>query len=155
MLEGKSISPESRIGFIVTVNSGTVGSKSMFKDYLSVTSLLCMCLVFSSPAWGVPSIENRAVLHGKVLEYSITSSSLLNIKPEQTLYKLVIAVESTETIKAYPDFLRSRVGTSVTMYSRQKLSPELFGKQIKAIAEYRGDERGGLFWIRTIEETVK
>ena len=74
----------------------------------------------------------------------MTSSKLLGIKPEIVLYKLVISVEKVEDIKG-PNFLKGKEGQLVTLYSKEGLSSKFYGEKIKAIVEYKGDERGGLF----------
>jgi hypothetical protein len=39
----------------------------------------------------------------------------------------------------------------ISFLTKEKLSPELFGKKIQAKARYSGDERGGRYWIRNVE----
>jgi len=112
----------------------------------------CFCLLlFASSAGAVPAVPNSGILTGKVMEFSITSSVLSGIKPEQVLYRFVISADEIEDVEGSPNFLQGREGKFVTLYSKEKLSPELFGKKVKAEVEFRGDERGGLFWIRRIE----
>lgn len=98
----------------------------------------------------VPVMPNETAVKGHVEEYCLTSSKLLGIKPEIVLYKLVISVEKVEDIKG-PNFLKGKEGQLVTLYSKEGLSSKFYGEKIKAIVEYRGDERGGLFWIKRIE----
>lgn len=95
-------------------------------------------------------MPNETIVKGNVEEYSLTSSKLLEIKPDMVLYRLVILIEKTENVKG-PNFLKSKEGQFVTLYSKEELSSEFYGKKIKATVEYRGDERGGLFWIKQIE----
>ncbi len=98
----------------------------------------------------VPVMPNETAVKGHVEEYCLTSSKLLGIKPEIVLYKLVISVEKVEDIKG-PNFLKGKEGQLVTLYSKEGLSSKFYGEKIKAIVEYKGDERGGLFWIKRIE----
>jgi hypothetical protein len=64
---------------------------------------------------------------------------------------LVISVEKTGDVRDYENFLREREGQSVTFYTKTKPPFEVYGKRIRARVEYKGDERGGLFWIKHLE----
>lgn len=99
----------------------------------------------------VPVIPNEGMVTGKVLGYSVVSSSILNIKPVMTIYGLEILVERSEEVKGMRNFTRDKVGKLLSVYSKEELSAELFNKVIKAHVTYLGDERGGKFWIREIE----
>ncbi len=101
-------------------------------------------------ALSVPAIPNESFVEGVVSEYSVVSSNLIGIKPEQTLYRLTITIESSYGIGGTPNFLSSMTGQDIRFLSKEKLSPELFGNKIKATAIYKGDERDGMYWIRTI-----
>jgi hypothetical protein len=103
------------------------------------------------PHRSVPVIPNASIVTGKVLGYSILSSSRLDIKPVMPIYKLEVLVETSEELKGMRNFTRDRVQNLLSFYSKEKLSTELFSKVIKAHVTYRGDERGGKFWIREIE----
>ncbi|HHT9160219.1 MAG TPA: hypothetical protein ACFYEH_10195 [Candidatus Brocadiaceae bacterium] len=98
----------------------------------------------------VPVMPNETVVRGLVEEYSLISSKLMGIKPEITLYKLVISIEKVENVKG-PNFLKDKEGQFVTLYTKEEISSDFYGKKIKAKIEYSGDERGGLFWIKQIE----
>lgn len=97
-----------------------------------------------------PVMPNETVVRGRVEEYSLISSKLVGIKPEMTLYKLVISIEKVENVKG-PNFLKDKEGQFVTLYTKEEISSDFYGKKIKAKIEYTGDERGGLFWIKQIE----
>jgi hypothetical protein len=99
----------------------------------------------------VPVVPNESIVTGIVKEYAILSSGLIGVRPEQVLYSLTVLVESSEAVGAGPDFLADKKGGSVRFYTKEELSPGLFGKRIKARARYAGDERGGRFWIKEIE----
>jgi hypothetical protein len=113
--------------------------------------ILGFFLVSSISVNAVPVMPNKSILKGTVTEYCLISSSLLGIAPDQVLYKLVICVEETQDVEDYENFLRDKPGQSVTFYTKTKPPFEVYGKRIKALVEYRGDERGGLFWIKQIE----
>lgn len=99
----------------------------------------------------VPVIPNEALLRGTVVEYCVTSSSLSGMSPEQVFYRVLISVEEAGDVKGYPNFLRGKEGQVLAFYSKEKQPVELFGKRIRAFVEYKGDERGGHFWLKQIE----
>ena len=96
-------------------------------------------------------VPNEAFLKGIVLEYCVTSSSTLGIKPEQALYKVLVSIEETGAVKEFPGFLKGKEGQALTFYSRETMSTEFYGKRIKALVTYEGDEKGGFYWIKQIE----
>ena len=119
---------------------------------------LIVCLTLSSflfspcpTSSGVPVIPNKAAIEGIVMEYCITSSGLLEINPEQPLYKLTISMEAIKDVEGFPNFLKGKEGQILVFFTKERTSPEFFGKRIKAHSEYRGDETGGRFWIRDLE----
>jgi len=113
--------------------------------------IIIILLGFSVSAHAVPVMTNKAMIEGTVSGYCLESSATEGIKPEQVLYKLIISVEDVMDVEDYPNFLRGKKGESVIFYSKFKQPPEIFGKRIKAVVEYKGDERGGLFWIKALE----
>ena len=98
----------------------------------------------------VPAVSNGSIIEGLVSEYAVVLSDLIGIEPRQTLYRLTVNITSSHNIDEGPDFLFKMIGQDVRFLSKEKLSPELFGKRIKAMARYKGDERGGTYWIYDI-----
>jgi hypothetical protein len=121
----------------------------------STTSVAFVALVFfclcAGVANSVPVVPNETVLEGFVIELCLTSSSSLSMSPPQTLYKLVVSVEKVEEAAGHPNFLKGREGQSITLYSKERQPPEIFGKKIRATVKYVGDERGGLYWMNRLE----
>jgi len=91
------------------------------------------------------------MLEGTVKEYCAGSSELWDIKPEQVIYKLTISVEIVRDSEGFPNFLKGKEGQLQSFLTKEKISPELLNKRVRAEVEYRGDEKGGRFWIRAIE----
>ena len=104
---------------------------------------------FSSLVYAVPVVPNESVVKGTVMECYSISSTALNIKPEQTLYRVLVLVEDVKNIKG-SNFLEGKQGQSILFYTKEKLPLQLIGKKVEAIVKYTGDERGGLFWIMDI-----
>lgn len=98
----------------------------------------------------VPVAPNDSIVTGKVLEYAILNSKLEDIEPEQVLHALRIEVLSSEDVPGMPNFTKRAIGEIIRVYSKEWLSPYLFGKTIKANVQLVGDERGGKYWIRNI-----
>lgn len=111
--------------------------------------LACLCPPEVS---AVPAAPNEAVVTGTVAEYCIASPDTRERKQQGPgFYKLVISVETVKDVETMPNFLKGKEGQTVTCWSKRELSPELFGKKVKAHLVYRGDERGGMFWIKSVE----
>ncbi len=132
----------------------------MFRNWKRWDSLLILLVVpFMIGMFGqnvpyketVPVVPNESIIIGKVLEYSILNSILLDIKPEQILYRLKILILSSQDVDNKPNFTKTKVGEVLSFYSKRKLSPELFNRKVKARVFFYGDETGGKFWIKNIE----
>lgn len=123
----------------------------MRRTIITTGAIFVIYFIFNAAAGAVPVIPNEAVLQGVVEEYCLTQAGLLGISPEQILYKLAISVRTVEDVNDYPNFLRGKEGQSMIFHSKEKQASDLFGKKVKAVVEYRGDEKGGLFWIKNIE----
>jgi len=117
---------------------------------VSSLSVLFLFILVASCA-SVPVIPNESIVEGIVSEYAVLSARLAGGPAEQVFYRLTITVESSEKKGRGPDFLRNRTGRDVQFYSKDRLSPDLFGRKVRARVRYRGDERGGRFWILEIE----
>ncbi|MBI5409123.1 MAG: hypothetical protein HZA14_07140 [Nitrospirae bacterium] len=127
--------------------------RNRFDNAIIFLAALFILLAVEKKSFSVPVIPNESMISGMVSEYAIVSSRIIGIKPEQVIYRLTITVKAAENIQDKPNLLGGKKGQDVQFHSKEKLSPELFGKKIKATAALIGDERGGLFWIRNIELT--
>lgn len=128
----------------------TMGNR--FVSFIFILFLTALFLVAVGDVGNaVPAVSNVSIIEGFVSEYAVIFSDLIGIEPRQTLYRLTINITSSYNIGEGADFLFNMTGQDVRFLSKEKLSPELFGKRIKANASYKGDERGGVFWISNIE----
>lgn len=116
-----------------------------------IVAIIVFISLASSTAIAVTAVPNEAVAKGTVIEYAISSAGRSGDRPGPGLYKIVVKVEAVEDSGDAPNFLRGKEGQEISFWSKARLAPELFGKRIKAIVEYRGDERGGKFWIRSVD----
>jgi len=99
----------------------------------------------------VPVVPNESIVTARVLGCCVISSSILDIKPDQNMYKLELLIHRSQDVKPRRNFTMDKVGKVLSVYSKEKLLPELFNKVINAHVTYRGDERGGRFWIWDIK----
>lgn len=99
----------------------------------------------------VPVAPNESIVEAEVLEYSILNSLVEGIKPEQILHSLRIRILSSKPRGNKLDFLKGRIGQVVKVYSREPISPVVFGKKILCHLSYLGDEWGGRFWVGGIK----
>ena len=119
---------------------------------ITLTTLSMVFLLFAAARiTGGPVIPNGTLITGVILEYGILSSRLLGIQPDQTIYKVTICLESSEDIDGMPNLLRGKEREDITFYTKERLSPDIFGKKVRAEVSYRGDERGGRWWVRSIK----
>lgn len=124
------------------------------------TALNISCLLFSQVP-GSAQIQdalaapNDSIITARVLEYTILNSTLEGIKPEQILYSLRVLVISCQSVKGKANFTQPKVNQVIKVYSKEMLSPVLFGKTIELNLSFSGDERGGKYWIRNIRMIQK
>jgi len=119
---------------------------------ITLTTLSMVFLLFAAGSvTGGTVIPNGTLITGVILEYGIVSSRLLGIQPDQTIYKVTIHLESSEDIDGMPNLLRGKEREDITFYTKERLSPDIFGKKVRAEVSYRGDERGGRWWVRSIK----
>lgn len=113
--------------------------------------IIVIFFLFHRIAGSVPVPSNAASVTGFVSEYGIVSARLLGIQPEQVIYRITICLESSEDISGMPHLLKGKQGQDIPLYTKDRLSSDIFGKKIRADVYYMGDERGGLWWIRSIK----
>ena len=116
---------------------------------------LIIVAAFFKYANAVPIAPNETIIRGTVVEYAITSSKLLGIEPDQTLYRLIVAIEEVEAVNSFSNSLKGPKGQSIILYSKEKQPEHITGRKITAVIEYAGDERGGLWWIQDVVLVIK
>lgn len=99
----------------------------------------------------VPVIPNESLITGKVISYCVVSASTLDIQPVIPIWILEISVETSEDVPEMRNFTKDKVGKSLSVYSKEKLSLDLFEQTVKARVTYSGDEKGGRFWVKEVE----
>jgi hypothetical protein len=125
-----------------------VGLQIIFLVFLATQAFF---FVTEEKISAVPAAPNESIVIGIVKECTIISSRLINIQPDQALYRLTIHVESSESLHGGPNFVKSEEGRDVQLYSKGKIPFELLHKRLKMKVTYSGDERGGLLWISSYE----
>jgi len=100
------------------------------------------------PPAQVAIIPNASLVTAQVLKFSIWDATLLKVKGPQNLYSLVLVVTASENVGEEANLIKA--GDQIEVFSRESLSPDLFGKTIQGTVRVRGDERGERYWIRDI-----
>lgn len=108
-------------------------------------------LLYNS-AGAVQAVPNETVVEGNVAGQSEVSSSLLGVKPEQTLSKITITVETIEKVSGKRSLIELKKGDTMEAYSKAEVPADITGKKVKVRVSVAGDERGRMIWIKTIEE---
>jgi hypothetical protein len=101
-------------------------------------------------AVGAPTLENESRLTAEVLHVEPVHSSQLNIAPPQIFTRIRLRLLAVADTPGTPSFLMGREGAVVEAYTREQVNPGLIGKKIECRLSYRGDERGGLYWLYEI-----
>jgi hypothetical protein len=129
-----------------------VANKTAFITVIgSIFVFTAFFLSIASAADCVPAAPNETIIEGDVLESCVASSSIYDISPRQVLYKFLIQIEKTEEELNMPNFLKVKEGQKIEVFTKMRPSQEVFGAKIRAKAEFIGDERGGRYWIKSIE----
>jgi hypothetical protein len=128
-----------------------IAGREPVRSCITIVLSVIFLLFVAGNVTGGTVIPNSAFVTGIILEYGMVSSCLLGIQPDQTLYKLTIHLESSEDIDGMPNLLRGKEKENLTFYTKEKLSSDIFGKKVRAEVSYRGDERGGRWWMKSIK----
>ncbi len=116
----------------------------------SVEKLLSSALIIFflvATSFAVPALSFKETVTGKVYGFSVLKADVLGIKPgEMIIYKLVLKVED-ERPRWMPEKKRY-----LEVLTKKNIPLWLFGKEVTATIIYRGDERGGSYWLIKIKE---
>lgn len=123
--------------------------KEIVKFFILFSMIFCFALI-TNKSFSVPVSENKTEIIGIVKGYSIISSGLINVEPEQKIYKLTVKITETKNLNNSNNYLSRFDNDVVELYSKNRLSSELYGTKIRILIKYSGDEKGGLFWIQKI-----
>ena len=95
----------------------------------------------------VPAAPNASIVTAWVLEYRSVDPSTLGIAPGQVVYAWALCVLDSEDVPDRANFTRNYVGRVLHAYSRQPVASAARQAAVRARVAFRGDERGGHFWI--------
>lgn len=128
--------------------------QSLFCKLLYILKLLFsvpfFIIAFNTPLSAVPVIPNEMIISGQVTECNLNATEHPDTESGELIYKLIIVVEKVEVVRG-ANFLKNKENKPVTLFYKEKLHEEFANKKVKANVQYKGDERGGLFWIKKIE----
>jgi hypothetical protein len=97
-----------------------------------------------------PSMENESRVTAEVLHVESVHSSQLNIAPPQFFTRVRLRLLTVGDTSGTPSFLTGRDGTVLDAYTREQVTADLLEKKIECKIRYRGDERGGMYWLYEI-----
>lgn len=100
----------------------------------------------------VPVIPNESIVAAEVVDLTTIDATTVNINPPQVLFRMKLRLLSVQESPPLANFLHAKKGEIIEVYSKESLSSGLVGKVMKARITFRGDERGGLYWIQEITE---
>jgi hypothetical protein len=96
---------------------------------------------------GAPVIANESIVTGEILDRSLIDSSVLGMQPARMLARITLRIACVQDVPAKANFLAGKSGEVVEVYSRDVTSTELIGQTVNGRIVFRGDERGGSYWI--------
>lgn len=108
-------------------------------------------LIFSGTRGTVPVAPNDSLVTGLVLGYAILNSKVEDIQPEQVLHVLWLEIQQAQDVNEMPNFAKRHLGEVLQVFTKDPLSPYLFGKTVRGHVQLVGDERGGHFWISDVQ----
>ena len=118
---------------------------------------LLLCVVLCSAQWAyssplapppsaVPANPNKIVVRVRVLDAVIVDSHALNISPQQKLSVLTLKFLQMKRV-GDRHVLYGKSGETIRAYSKDLSLVGFKGKVIAVTLSFRGDERGGSFWV--------
>jgi hypothetical protein len=96
---------------------------------------------------GAPVIANESVVTGEVVDLSVIDSSLVNVRPTRMLTRIRLRIVCVQGVPPKANFLDGKAGEVIEMYSRDVIPAPLVGTTVNWRIVFRGDERGGSYWI--------
>jgi hypothetical protein len=97
-----------------------------------------------------PAVENENSVTAEVLAVEAVHSAELNILPPQVFLRVRLRLLTVDTPPGMSNFLVSPENASLDAYTREQITPDLVGTTIRCRLRYRGDERGGLYWMHDL-----
>ncbi len=122
-----------------------------------MSSGLFLCVIIWSPQFAyssplapfpsaAPANPNKTVVKVRVLDAAIVDSLELNISPQQPLSVLTLKFLQVKQV-GNRQFLYGKSGETIRAYSKDLSLVGQKGNIIAVTLSFRGDERGGSFWV--------
>lgn len=102
-----------------------------------------------------PQAPNESRVTGEILVLEPVHSSALQMAPPQVFTRMRLKLLSIQNVGAMPNPLHGREGEILEVLSRESLKSELVGKVISGTIVFRGDERGGMYWIFDVQSAAR
>ncbi|WP_457600498.1 hypothetical protein [Hydrogenivirga sp.] len=92
----------------------------------------------------VPALSPEEELSGEVVGYSVLRARLMGMSPpNMVVYE--ISIQSHRKLRFSDSYV-------VRVLSKRPVPSWVFGKTLRVKVLYRGDERGGAYWLRRVLE---
>ena len=101
-------------------------------------------------AQGGPVVENESPVVARVLRVEVIDSSTMGIAPPQLIDRIRLELLQIQDTPGKANRLAGRDGTIVDVHSKERVDPLLVGRVITGRVIFRGDERGGMYWIHGV-----
>ena len=101
-----------------------------------------------------PAAPNESVVTAQVLDAVIVESSTLDMLPQQPLSTLTLKLLLVKPVEGAGNFLHGKTGETIRAYSKDLSLVGLKGTTVTATVSFRGDERGGSFWVGGVASTA-
>lgn len=96
---------------------------------------------------GAPVIANESIVTGEVLAVSLIDSSAVNVRPARMLARLTLRIGCIHEAPSKANLLAGRTGEVIEVHSHDVTLTQLVGKTVNGRIVFRGDERGGSYWV--------
>jgi hypothetical protein len=97
-----------------------------------------------------PVVENESQVVARVLRVEVIDSSALGIAPPRLIDRIRLALLRNQDTPGKANRLAGREGTVLDAHSKDRVDPVLVGRVITGQVIFRGDERGGRYWIHGV-----
>ena len=102
-----------------------------------------------------PVAPNESRITGEVLELDPVDSSVFHMQPPQVFMRIRLRLLSIRSVGTMPSPLQGREGQTLEVLSREFVESKLVGKVISGTVVFRGDERGGMYWIFDVQSAAQ
>jgi len=90
---------------------------------------------------------NATLLTGNVGCVKEVQSKQLKIKPEMSIFLLEVKIVGAQNMENFANRLAGKEGQTIILFSKKQISSDIKNQNIDVQVSYKGDERGGGYWV--------